>query len=163
MTDSVQIFKPGYRILDDNGDPVAGGQMKFYDAGTSTPRTVYTDKNFTENATTIITADSSGVPKVGSADVVAYTNTSDYKVVITDASDNVLITVDNLAGALDTSSYLTVSAPWSADTISKTSSFTVDSSAEYGKVLLCDCTSGSITVTLPAAADMTDGDIVVVK
>lgn len=163
MTDSVQIWKPGFRILDDNGDPVAGGKLKFFDAGTSTPRTVYTDKDLSANASTVITADSSGVPQVSSTDVVAYTNTSDYKVTITDADDNVLVTIDNLAGALDTSSYLTVSAAWNTDTISKTSSFTVDASAEYGKVLLCDCTSASITVTLPAVADMTDGDVVIVK
>ena len=66
MTDSVQIWSPGFRVLDDSGDPVAGGKIKFFDAGTSTPRSVYTDKGLSANASTVITADSSGVPQVSS-------------------------------------------------------------------------------------------------
>src|SRR5210317_988548 len=156
MTDSVQIWKPGFRILDDNGDPVAGGKLKFYDAGTSTPRTVYTDKGLQNNGSSEFEADSSGVPQVSSVDVVAYTNTSDYKVVITDASDNVLITVDNLAGALDTSGYLTTASPLTMAVQSKTSNYTV-LSADIGQVLNCDASSGGFTITLLAAATAGDG------
>ena len=162
MTDSVQIWKPGFRILDDSGDPIAGGKIKFFDAGTSTPRTVYTDKGLTANATTVITADSSGVPQVSSTDVVAYTNTSDYKVVITDADDAVVITVDNLAGALDTSGYLTTASPLSIPVQSKTSGYTILAS-DLGNKIVCDASGGAFTITLIAAATAGDGATICIE
>jgi len=162
MTDSVQIWKPGFRILDDSGDPIAGGKIKFFDAGTSNPRTVHTDKGLSSNASTIITADSSGVPQVSSVDVVAYTNTSDYKVTITDASDNVVITIDNLAGALDTSNYLTTASPTNFPVQSKTSAYPVVA-ADLGNVINCDASGGAFTVTLLAAATAGDGATIVIK
>jgi len=162
MTDSVQIWKPGFRILDDSGDPVAGGKLKFYDAGTSTPRTVYTDKGLTANGSTIITADSSGVPQVSTVDIVAYTNTSDYKVVITDADDNVLITIDNLAGALDTSSYLTTASPLTMAAQSQTSNYPIVS-ADLGGVVNCDASGGAFTITLVAAATAGDGATLTIR
>jgi len=162
MTDSVQIWKPGFRILDDSGDPVAGGKIKFFAAGTATPRTVYTDKGLSANGSTVITADSSGVPQISSVDVVAYTNTSDYKVVITDASDNVLITVDNLAGALDTSNYLTTASATNFPVQSKTSTYPI-AAADLGQVINCDVSGGEFTVTLLAAATAGDGASITIK
>jgi hypothetical protein len=42
------------------------------------------------------------------------------------------------------------------DVRSKTATFTVDESSNNGTIYLCDTTSGSVTVTLPAAASSTD-------
>lgn len=161
MTDSVQIWSPGFRVLDDNGDPEAGAKLKFYDAGTSTPRTVYTDSGLSANASTVITCDSSGVPQVSSVDVCAYTNTSDYKVVITDSDDNVLITVDNLKGALDTSGYLTTASSLTMDVGTKSSNYTVVA-GDLGTVLNCDASGGGFTITLLAAAG-NDGATIAVR
>ena len=36
-------FPPGYSFLDDNGVPLAGGFLYVYEAGTSTPKTTYSD------------------------------------------------------------------------------------------------------------------------
>ena len=43
MPDSTQVFPPGFRVLDDNGDPVDGARIYFDDAGTSNDKTMYSD------------------------------------------------------------------------------------------------------------------------
>jgi hypothetical protein len=49
------------------------------------------------------------------------------------------------------------------DVRSKTATFTVDESSNNGTIYLCDTTSGSVTVTLPAAASSTDKVLVFKK
>lgn len=38
---------PGMVYLDDNGKPLGGGKYYFYDTGTSTPKTTYSDEGET--------------------------------------------------------------------------------------------------------------------
>ena len=163
MTDSVQIWSPGFRVLDDSGDPIAGAIIKFHAAGTSTVREVFSDKGLNTSLGTEVTCDSSGVPQNGSAvDIVAYTNTEDYKVTICDASRNVVITVDNLAGALDTSNYLTTASPVNMPVQSKTSAYPMVA-GDLGNVINCDASGGAFTLTLLAAATVGDGGTICIR
>ena len=62
MTDSVQIFPPGFRIPDTAGNPLPGAILYFYDAGTTTPKTVYSNSGLSTSLGTAVTADSAGYP-----------------------------------------------------------------------------------------------------
>jgi len=156
MADNTKIWNPGFRVLDDSGDPASGAVIKFFVAGTSTPLTVYSDEDLSANASTTVTCDSSGVPQISSTDVVMYTGTADYKVEIENSAGSTLIEVDNLSGALDTSGFLTTATAWSTPVLSKTSAYTATTS-DLGKTILVDATSGGFDLTLPSAASVGDG------
>ncbi len=51
---------PIQQFFDDNGDPLAGGMIYTYEAGTSTPVAVYTDSDLTVPASNPIVLDSAG-------------------------------------------------------------------------------------------------------
>lgn len=79
---------PVWQILDGNGDPVAGAKVTFYDTGTTTQQTVYSDEAQTIPHATPVEADANGVlPAV-------FTGATATKAIITDASDVTLYTVD---------------------------------------------------------------------
>jgi outer membrane protein assembly factor BamB len=79
---------PKFRGEDDNGTPLTGGLLYTYDAGTSTPRASYIDKDCTVMHTNPIILDARG-------EAVIYLS-GDYKLILTD-SDGVLIwTMDNI-------------------------------------------------------------------
>lgn len=95
------------RALDANGDPVSGAKLYVYEAGTSTPATVYQDAALTTPHASPIVADSDGIWGPIWAAV------GDYKVNATDADDATLpgfpidnieplTTNDDLADALST-------------------------------------------------------------
>lgn len=77
------------RFFDANGDPLAGGKVFSYQAGTSTPLATYTDESGSvENPNpTILDAN-------GQADI--WVLDGNYKFVVTNASDIVQFTVDNV-------------------------------------------------------------------
>ncbi|HVX30027.1 MAG TPA: hypothetical protein VHA53_06065 [Nitrolancea sp.] len=83
-----QLPKP--TLFDANGDPLPGGKVYFYEAGTSTPLTVYSDSGLTTPVTQPVEADASG------RFAVTYVPTGGYKVIVTDASDVLLYSADNL-------------------------------------------------------------------
>lgn len=84
------LFQTPYdTILDTNGDPVSGGKINFYEAGTSTPLDTYSDEDLTTANANPVVADSSG--RIGPI----YLKPQPYKVVVTDASDVTIKTVDN--------------------------------------------------------------------
>lgn len=149
MTDSVQVFPPGFRVTDANDDPVSGAVIYFYDAGTSTSKTVYSDSGLSTAIGTSVTCDSSGVPSSGGNPVLVYVGTAAYKVVIKTSTGVTLQTLDNVKGAVTASSGSAV-VQYSIDA---TSSSTITlTSADYGHIKECDITSASITATLPLAS-----------
>lgn len=100
MTDSIAVCPPGWRALDANGAVISGAKLKFYDAGTSTPKTVYSDSTLSTSLGATVTCDSGGYPvSGGSTKTIVYTGTAAYKLVITDADDVTIATHDNLRGA----------------------------------------------------------------
>lgn len=102
------------RYFDANGNPLAGGKLQSYVAGTTTPLATYTDEGgLTPNANPVI-LDANGEANI-------WVNpTLDYKFVLKDSADVVLWTVDNVAsGALGVDSVNTVNIVNGAVTAAK--------------------------------------------
>jgi hypothetical protein len=75
--------------VDGNGDPLAGGKVYSYAAGTSTPLATYTDQGEgTPNANPVI-LDANGRAAI-------WIGASSYKFVVADSDDNILYTIDNV-------------------------------------------------------------------
>ena len=84
---------PKMQFIDDNGNPLAGGTVSTYAAGTSTPIVTYADFNGTANANPII------LDSGGRANIWLDSNTS-YKFVIASNLGVTLYTVDNINNAV---------------------------------------------------------------
>ncbi len=77
------------QFFDSNGDPLAGGKVYTYIAGSSTPTATYTDKSATTPNTNPILLDANGCANV-------WIGPGAYKFVITDKDDVVLKTIDQV-------------------------------------------------------------------
>lgn len=159
MTDSVAVFPPGFRLTDSTtGAVLSGAVIKFYDAETSTPKTVYADKELTTELGTSVTTDSLGYPTSdGTTKTLIYVGTAPYKVVVETSGGTVLLTHDNVKGALDTSGFggdesVTASFP----VTTKSLDYTV-LAADQNKLFRGNCSGGDVTLTLPSAADVGNG------
>ena len=80
---------PKVTVLDTNGDPVSGAKLFFYLTGTSTPEDVYQDQANTTPHTNPVICDSDG-----RSGPIWMDNTKTYKLVVKDASDITIYTVD---------------------------------------------------------------------
>lgn len=91
------------RYFDSNGNPLAGGKLYTYQAGTTTPQATYTDSTGgTPNANPVI------LDADGEADVWLDTSLS-YKFVLKDSTDATQWTVDNVVGLATANSISTAS------------------------------------------------------
>jgi hypothetical protein len=86
---SNRFFMPRASAFDINGDPISGGKLWFYEAGTSTPRATYSDAGLTIANANPVVANSAG--RFGE---IFLTPAVGYKVVLTDADDAVIWTAD---------------------------------------------------------------------
>jgi hypothetical protein len=83
---------PKFQAFDLNGDPLAGGKLYTYSAGTTTALATYTDSTgVTANANPVI-LDSRGEASV-------WFQPLNYKLVLKDSSDNTIWTQDNYSGS----------------------------------------------------------------
>ena len=80
---------PRYRFLDDNGEPLSGGLLYTYEAGTTTPKATYKDLAGAEPNTNPIVLDSAGRAQVR---IVS----GSYKFVLKDSTDTTIWTEDNV-------------------------------------------------------------------
>lgn len=101
------------RFFDANGNPLAGGKIYTYQAGTSTPQATYTDSTgATPNANPVV-LDSNGYAPI-------WFNTAfSYKVIVKDSSDVTIFTEDNIVGLLSVDSVNTASIQDGAVTTAK--------------------------------------------
>lgn len=158
MTNSVQVFDAGFRVTDANGDPVSGAKIKFYEAGTSTPKNVYSDEALTDSLGSIVYTRSDGFPVAeegSSTTVLIFTGTGAYKIEITDTDDVVIFPAkDNVKGAVavtdDGTPIVTVPVE------SGTGTITVDATSK-GKLIRGNTSGGDVTASLAAAATLGDG------
>ena len=81
------------QYFDAAGDPLAGGQLWTYAAGTSTPLATYSDSAGTVPNTNPVTLDARG-------EAVVYWGAAPYKVILKDAGGATIWTVDNVASGL---------------------------------------------------------------
>lgn len=124
--------------MDDNGEPLAGGKLYTYAAGTSTPKVTYTDSTqSTANANPII------LDASGRADV--WLDTGAYKFVLTDSSDVEIKTVDNISGEAENS------FAGGYDTVSTN---TIVTDTYQNNVIEC---TAALTLSLEAAATSGEG------
>lgn len=159
MADAIIVFPPGFRLLDSDGNPVAGGYYEFYAAGTSTPKTMYSDAALSTSLGSTVYCDSGGytvTTQGGSTKCNVFTGTAAYKIIAKDSSATTLWTHDNLRGASDLSIYSTASATNNEATIAKSANYTVVSGDGY-KSIVCTQSGGAFTLTLPSALTVGDG------
>lgn len=155
MLDSVAIWPVGLRVLDVNGKPVTDARLKFFDAGTSTPRVVYADAALSVPLGAVIYTDAGGYPVTGSGSTTKtsiYTGTGAYKLRITTSADvDIVAPIDNISGALDTTALLAGAGTFARTVISKSdAAYTIDAT-QSGAVYQSNPTSGTQTATLPSA------------
>jgi hypothetical protein len=162
MPDAIAVFPAGFRCLDADGNPVSGGSLSFFDAGTSNPKTVYSDASLSTSLGVTVYLDSGGHPvsaSGGTNKVLVYTGIAAYKVTALDANAATVWSLDNVKGAIDTSTFVVTSAAPSRPVVSRSdTAWTVASAAgDAGTVYKSNPTSGSQTVTLPSAVTAGDG------
>lgn len=156
MTDSTLIFKPGFRVTDENGTPQSGATLEFYDAGTSNSRAVFTDSSLSTSAGSTVTCDSGGYPTVSDVKALLYTGATAYKIIAKKSDATTLWSHDNILGALDTSSFLTGNVTASTP-VGATASNKTFVAADAGELWNFDCSGASISVTLEDAVTAGDG------
>jgi len=162
MTDSVAVFSVIDRVTDANGDPVSGGSVEFYEAGTSTAKTVYSNATLATSLGSTVTLDSGGYPvSGGSTKTMIYTGTAAYKVIVKDADGTTLITHDNVPGAVTIPTNDEIALP-ETPVVSRTTTYQI-LSTDQGKLINADPTGGSFAITLPNALTVGDSWLVGVR
>lgn len=149
------------RFFDSNGDPLVGGKIYSYDAGTSTPRNTYTDYTAgTANANPTI-LDANGEASI-------WIDNSAYKFVVADADDNVLLTTDNVSDIAN-GSVITAKIADEAVTTDKIEDLAVttakinDLAVTTGKILNDAVTEDKIVDNAISTAKIQDGSITKAK
>lgn len=84
--------------VDDNNDPISGAKIYFFDAGTTTPRTVYTDAALSTAHAVPVVADSAGRSPLIFIDPTG----GNYKMRVDDASDVLVFEDDDISPGLNT-------------------------------------------------------------
>ena len=141
--------KEGEQFFTDAGAVLNGGVLRYFDAGTSNTRTVYQDSGEVTPHGVSVTLDSSG--RLTEA---IYITTGAFKETLEDSAATQIFENDNIPGAVDLSSFVTVSV-WETPVLSKTANYTVIAGDE-GKVIQCNPTGGGFEITLPDAATVGD-------
>lgn len=145
-------FLKGYQFFDSSGDPLNGGLIRIYDAGTTSTRTVYQDSAAATPWSQPITLTSAGRLSYS-----IYVPEGAWKFVITTAADtgfaSPIVSEDNIPGAsASATSFATPLTP----VLSKSANYTIVA-ADLGSVIRADATGGAFTLTLPSAAATTSG------
>jgi hypothetical protein len=84
-----KFLNPFIAYYDTNGEPISGGKLNFYEAGTTNFQNVYADSSLTTPLSNPVVADSDGrFPTM-------YMQKLSYKIILTDADDVTIKTVDN--------------------------------------------------------------------
>lgn len=85
---------PRYRAVDSTGAPISGAKLNFYAAGTSNRQDTYTTQALSVAHANPVVADANGVFAA-----IYLSDTLEYKIVLTDASDVTIWTEDNWDGS----------------------------------------------------------------
>src|SRR5690606_27059391 len=112
-----------------------------------------------------VTCNAAGVPTASGGSggqVLVYTGTSPYKLVIKDQDGNTLFEDDNIPGALDTSSFAQDTAVPRTPVLLKDTDYVI-LATDRGAVVNTDSTGGTVTHTLPSAVTVGDSWRVTVR
>lgn len=138
-----------HQFFDSDGNPLVGGKIYTYVAGTTTPLTTYTDKDEgTENANPII-LDANGEASIWVGDAF-------YKFVISDANDVVLRTIDKVTSASDVTAEATAAqvgaeAAQAAAEAARDAALTAETNAETAETNAASSASSAATQASNAA------------
>lgn len=91
---ATSVFTSHSQWFDDSGNPLAGGKVYVYDAGTTTPKSVYSDTALSSGAANPIILDSAGRHDN------RYIATGSYKIVVKTSADVTVFTRDNNDGGV---------------------------------------------------------------
>lgn len=133
-----------FQALDNNADPLNGGKVYTYEAGTSTPKATYTDASGSVANSNPVILDSAGRADIWLGD-------GGYKFVLKNSADVTIRTVDNVGG--------TSSTAFGGDVQLLSTNTTINNT--YANAALV-CTA-SITLSLLAAADAGEGFYISVR
>lgn len=149
---STLVFPPSYRVLDTDGNPVSGAQIQFFEAGTSTPKVVYSDDDLSSSLGSVVYTRSDGYPVASEGSnttVLVYTGEDSYKITILRSDDTQIFSADNVIGAptFVVDSDVTFIVP-----VVTTGSPVTLAESDRGKLYNAQTT----TITFPAAATLGD-------
>lgn len=96
----------GAQFFDNNGEPLSGGKLYTYDAGTTTPKTTYTSSTGATPHTNPIVLDAAG--RVSGSSEIWLTYDQPYKFILKTSDDVTLWTVNNLSGIADLNAILPI-------------------------------------------------------
>ena len=127
----------GINFLTTTGQPLAGGKLNTYQAGSSTPLATYTDVNgLIPNLNPVTLGTDGRLPSE-----LWLTQGYSYKFTLTDSANNLIATYDNLYGILATSTAAT--SPFSSGMILIWSGSIGQISSIAGGWVLCDGSNGT--------------------
>ena len=136
------------QFFDGNGDPLSGGFLYFYEAGTSTPKATYSDEALTIENENPVELDAFGVPGdiffTGTARIVL-TDADDVQIRVMDPVDACCATEGGGGAATD---YWTFVFP------AKTANFSTASGSFY--FVDVDTAAADVTMTLPTSPAAND-------
>lgn len=147
------FFFSGLQVVDANGNPISGAKLNFYATGTSTPKNTYSESTLTTANANPVVANSAG--RFGPIYLLA---NGAYKVVLTDASDNVLQTIDpvdvrvasvvatQLAGTVTTTGLAASGQTLTVSINGLTAETSIDATADY--VMVYDASAGALRKAL---------------
>lgn len=135
-----RFSNPNVQYLDENGDPLAGGKLAFFESNTSTPLDTFSDDNLSVKNTNPIILDDAG----RSGDI--FFLNQDYKVQLSDADDAVIWTADPVRSTEQKSSE-----------VRQVSTTTQLDSSDDGKWIAANANAGGFVITLPPASEAGNG------
>lgn len=134
------------QFFDSNGDPLVGGKIYTYQAGTSTPLDTYTDQGAGTPNSNPVVLDANGEASIWMV------TTSSYKFVIKSSADVTLNTIDNVNAGLDNGEVTTAKIADSAVTTAKINDGAVTQAKLATKTVSTQAlTNASVTSTTAAA------------
>jgi hypothetical protein len=149
------FFPAGFRLTDDDNNPLAGGSLRYYGAGTTTPKAVYADAALGVSLGSIVNLNASGEPVTGgNVQVIVYPGTGAYRVRLYDANGVLIWDQDGIPGAVEEEEESTSGLPITP-VISKSDAYTVTVD-DRGKLINANPTGGRFAITLPSAVTMGD-------
>ena len=157
MIDSVAVFPPAFRVEDAGGIPISGAVLEFYDAGTTSPKTVFADRALTSALGTSVVCDAAGCPTSnGITKTDIFVGSADYKIVVKDGDGNTIETKDNRPGAVVSASSSDVAVTAAFPVVTKSLNYTVVKD-DQNSLFKINCSSGDVTLTLPSAVAIGNG------
>lgn len=93
---AVLLLPAFYQMFDDDGNPLSGGKIRTYAAGTTSPKNTFTDASGATAASNPVMLDAAGRPTHGGTPGDVW-GLGSYNLVLLDAEDNVIRTVPNVS------------------------------------------------------------------